>query len=76
MNSRKLQRRMDELGLTQADLARLSGLSPGYIHLLVHGERGRRIGAEALYGLCKALKVSPEFFYPVGLHMKQAGQKK
>jgi transcriptional regulator with XRE-family HTH domain len=70
MNHNKLLERMQELGLTQADLARRTGLSRGYIHLLLRGQRGSRIGADALQRLSTALDVAPTFFSSTSPHME------
>jgi|GEM_PF-5138200 len=38
-------------GLTRSQIARGTGLSPGYITMLKQGERGRRIGLSAYMAL-------------------------
>jgi transcriptional regulator with XRE-family HTH domain len=71
MNPERLKNRIGELGLTQAEVARRAKISPGYVHLLVRGERGRRIGAEVLTRLSKALDVEPDFFCTTSPHVKK-----
>lgn len=66
----RLATRMDELHLSQADLARRSGLSTGHVSDLVNGKRGKRISADTAGRLASALKVSPKFFYPASSHMR------
>lgn len=53
-----INRRLEELGMSQADLHRKSGLSRQYINDLVLGRRGRRPGPLVLLRLTKALKIS------------------
>lgn len=60
----KLQRRLDEIGMGQAELARRSGLSSGHIADLVHNKRGKQLTLTTLQKLCEALEVGPDFFYP------------
>jgi transcriptional regulator with XRE-family HTH domain len=60
----KVKARLEELGMRQADLARKSGLSTGYVSDLVNGHRGRYISITNLKRLCEALEVEPSFFYP------------
>jgi transcriptional regulator with XRE-family HTH domain len=62
LNTQRIVERMDELGIKQSQLAKKSGLSTGYINGLVHGTRGKRIGAETAQKLAKGLKVSVSFF--------------
>lgn len=65
----KIQKRLDELGITQADLARRSGLTTGHVSSLVTGKRGKRLSVGTLYALSKALGVSADFFYLDHSHM-------
>lgn len=60
--SRKLVQAMKEANLTQADLARKSGLRTGHIAALVHGERGRRPTLETVVRLSLALGKPVTFF--------------
>jgi transcriptional regulator with XRE-family HTH domain len=63
MHSERIAKRLDELGMNQSDLARKSGLSAAYINGLVHGKRGKRIGASAAQKLAKGLRVGVSFFF-------------
>lgn len=53
--------RLEELKMTQADLAARSGLSRGYINDLIRGRRGKRMGADVSRRLARALRVRPLF---------------
>ncbi|GGO24929.1 helix-turn-helix domain-containing protein [Deinococcus humi] len=62
MLGEKIDRRRRELKLSQKQLADRSGLSPQYVNMLIHNQRGQRIGIDAAYRLAKALRVSQKFF--------------
>jgi transcriptional regulator with XRE-family HTH domain len=55
-----INRKLEEQGMSQADLHRKSGLSRQYINDLVLGRRGRRPGPLVLRRLVKALEISKE----------------
>jgi transcriptional regulator with XRE-family HTH domain len=54
---------MHELGMKQSQLAKKSDLSVSYINGIVRGNRGKRIGAEAVKKLAKGLRVGVSFFF-------------
>ena len=56
-----VQRLMDEQGVTYRQLAKRTGLSAGYIHNLVHGNRPVPSN-EVVATLAGALDVEPEHF--------------
>lgn len=56
-----MKSRLDELGMSQADLARKSGLSTGYVSNIVNGQRGKRVSAETAHRLARALRVRPTY---------------
>lgn len=58
----RIQARMQQLGMSQADVARRAGLSSGHVSDLVTGNKGKRVSAETVEKLARALKVSPSFF--------------
>lgn len=53
----RVQRRLSELDMTQADLARRSGLSTGYVSNIINGQRGKRVSADVAHRLAGALKL-------------------
>lgn len=59
---RKFRNKRDELGLTRAELAERSGLTPRYVEAL---EQGRKPNPtqDTIEGLCRALGVTCEFFF-------------
>lgn len=60
--SERLRARLKELGMSQAQLSRKSGLSVSYISQLSNGHRGRRTSATTVHRLARALKVRPDYF--------------
>lgn len=66
----RIQARMEKLGMSQADVARRAGLSSGHVSDLVTGQKGKRVSAETVEKLARALKVSPTFFYRVDSRTK------
>jgi transcriptional regulator with XRE-family HTH domain len=54
--------RMTELHLSQAQLARKSGLSVQMVNCLVKGTRGKRMSLETERKLRKGLRVNESFF--------------
>lgn len=62
MYGRKLRDRMQELGLTQADLVRATGFSRQYVSDLCHNRNGQRMPYETVERLSKALRVGKKFF--------------
>lgn len=52
---------MDRAGITQADLAKSSGLSSGAISLILSSSRG--VGPDACNAIAKALNIPPETVY-------------
>jgi transcriptional regulator with XRE-family HTH domain len=68
--SEKIRDRMRELGLTQAQLARRSGVSQGRISELLNGKRRyERMRLANARRLAEALGVTPDFFWPVASHL-------
>lgn len=65
----RIQTRMRQLGLSQADVARRAGLSSGHMSDLVAGHKGKRVSAETVEKLACALKVTPAFFFRDGSRM-------
>ena len=61
MLGERIDRRRRELGLSQSDLARRSGLSRQYISALILGGRGQRLTVFAATKLAKALRVNQKF---------------
>jgi len=59
----RVKARLAELGMSQADLARRSGLSTGYVCNLVNGQRGKRISVETAQKLAGALRVRPSYLF-------------
>ncbi len=70
MLGERINTRMQQLGLSQADVARRAGLSSGHISDLIAGHRGKRVAATTVEKLAKALRVSPAFFYRSDSRMK------
>jgi len=62
--------RMNQLGLTQAVLARRAGLSPSYVSELVNNKRGRRLSVLTAERLAGALQVPVSFFGAETSHMR------
>jgi transcriptional regulator with XRE-family HTH domain len=58
----KLKARLDELGLSQADLVDRTGLSSAYISELLNGKRGKRLARTTSIKLRRALHVPDSFF--------------
>lgn len=56
---RRIQKRRKQLGLTQEQLAELSGLSQNFIALVENGNCG--LGDESIIGLTKGLQVSADY---------------
>ena len=52
---------MERQGMTQADLARASGLSPAAVSLILSSGRG--VGVDAAQAISRALKMAPENVY-------------
>lgn len=73
MLGERIKRRLDDLDWTQADLARATGFSTGYIADLVNNKRGKRLSVENMLRLSKALKVRPSFFYGQNSNMRETG---
>ena len=64
MLQEQLKKCMSEKGLSQADIVRLTRLSPSYVSDLVNGKRGGRISGETLAKLSAGLRKKSNFFYP------------
>lgn len=58
----RLQLAMAEKCLSRSELAQRSGLSVSYVHMLLRGERGARIGNRAARSLRAVLGVPDSFF--------------
>ena len=56
-----LSGQMRKQGITQADLARLSGVTTGAISLILSGSRS--VGTEAATSIAKALRLPPEIVF-------------
>ena len=63
MLSDRIRERTKELGMSQSELARRSGLSRGYISDIFRGRSGIRPSHQAVGKLKKALRVGHNFFY-------------
>lgn len=59
----RVRARLAELGMSQADLARRSGLSTGYVCNIVNGQRGKRVSIETAQRLAGALRVRPAYLF-------------
>ena len=54
---RRLRKRREELGLSQAQVAEAANVNPSYVGLL---ERGQRVPSlEILFELCRAVRLTP-----------------
>ena len=72
----KIAQRREELELSERELARLTGLNRGYIHLLLHGrgshkdadgnQRPANPSLEAIYRLADALEVDAGYLVDHG----------
>lgn len=64
---RRIQARRKQLGLTQEQVAELSGLSQNYIAVVESGNSG--VGDDSIIGLVKGLQVSADYilFGTVGI---------
>ena len=59
----KVKVRMERLGMSQAELARASGLSKSYVSAIINDERGsRRTSVRLLNALKEGLRVEDDFF--------------
>jgi len=56
-----LRKKIEEAGISQAELSRLSGISPTHITKVLNGERG--LSGHSLMAISKALGTSPENIY-------------
>ncbi len=56
-----LQKKIEEAGITQAELSRLSGISKPHINKVLNGERG--LSGQSLMAIAKALGIPPEEIY-------------
>lgn len=56
-----LRKKIEKAGITQAELARRSGISPTHITKVLNGERG--LGEQSLLAIAKALHIPPENIY-------------
>jgi len=56
-----LRKKIEEAGITQAELSRLSGISPTHITKVLNGQRG--LSGHSLMAISKALGTSPENVY-------------
>lgn len=68
--SDRLRDRMRELGLSQSELARRSGLSPTIIGQLLRGDRGPGLTVATMFKLKAALRVPYSFFDPENVHTR------
>ena len=62
----KLRALMKKAGVSQAQLARESGLSPSYISDLLNNKRGSRVSVTTIAALASPLKVSVAFLIEQG----------
>ncbi|WP_243730894.1 XRE family transcriptional regulator [Rubellimicrobium sp. CFH 75288] len=53
----RIRERRQEIGLRQAELAQMVGISPSYLNLIEHGRR--RIGGKLLLDLARVLRTDP-----------------
>ena len=71
---KKIQKRMNELGINQLDLARESGLSQSYVSSIIGGTRGaKRMSFSTVTALGQALGVDSDFF-SIDVSQKQIGK--
>lgn len=56
-----LRKKIEEAGITQAELSRLSGISPTHITKVLNGERG--LSSRSLMAISKALGMPPELLF-------------
>ena len=54
---RRLRKRREELGLSQAQVAEVADVNPSYVGLLERGERVPSL--EILFKLCRAVRLAP-----------------
>lgn len=59
--SQWLKQELNKRGMTQAELSRRSGISPGHITKVLNGERG--LGEQALRGIADAFHVPPDIVF-------------
>lgn len=69
MLAKRINKRLQELKWTQADLCRATGFASSYVSYLCNGERGRRPTLETMQKLSKALGVTLDFFSEENSHM-------
>lgn len=63
MLSELVKKRMSELGVSQAELSRRSGLSTGHVADIVNGKCGPNISMPTLQALAKGLDVQGGYFF-------------
>lgn len=63
-----VRRLLEIKGMTQADLARKSGLTTGHVTDIVKNRRGKVLSLQTATKLGNALGVKPEFFYQDDTH--------
>lgn len=66
-----VKRRMDELHRSQAEVARISGLSTGHVSDIVNGKKGSEASIPTLIALAKGLDVSPSYFFSTSYSHKR-----
>jgi plasmid maintenance system antidote protein VapI len=63
-----VRRLLEMRGMTQADLARKSGLSTGHVTQILKGDRGKALSIRTASKLGDALGVKLDFFYQEDTH--------
>lgn len=63
MLSELVKKRMNELGVSQAELSRRSGLSTGHVADIVNGKCGPNISMPTIQALAKGLEVHGGYFF-------------
>lgn len=63
MLSESVRKRMSEIGITQAELSRRSGLSTGHVADIVNGKCGKNITVPTIQALAKGLEVHGGYFF-------------
>ncbi|BDP42882.1 hypothetical protein DAETH_28510 [Deinococcus aetherius] len=66
-----VKERMRELGRSQAEIARLSGLSTGHVSDIVNGRKGAAVSLPTIQALARGLDVKADYFFSSGHSLKR-----